>query len=217
MSCGFVFRGVQLGLGQHFEDFKSKEDVTDVLRLNYVYQILFDVGVAFAKVSALLFYRRVFASRSKAFNVAHGVTFALVAAFILYKLPTQIFSCVPPRKNWEPEIEGHCENDYTDFRYLMAGLVLDVLTDLFILLLPIPLIAKLHTTKKRKLALIGAFVLGSMYVDGLTSHKCSQVLTNMTMGNKLAHSLRRSVEPSPSFPSGRTSAIRISPGTRPPR
>ncbi|KAI0904637.1 hypothetical protein F4823DRAFT_185688 [Ustulina deusta] len=167
VNCAFTIRGVQLGLGKHFQEFKSIDDVTELLRLFYVSQIVFDSGIAFAKFSVLFFYRRVFSSRSKTFNVAHGTTFALVVVFILYKLPAQIFSCVPPSKNWEPEIEGHCENDYTNFGLLLAGLVLDVLTDLLILLLPMPLLYRLHTTKMRKLALIGAFVLG--YVTLVTS------------------------------------------------
>ncbi len=165
MNCAFTIRGVQLGLGKHFQEFKSIDDVTELLRLFYVSQIVFDSGIAFAKFSVLFFYRRVFSSRSKTFNAAHGATFALVVVFILYKLPAQIFSCVPPSKNWEPEIEGHCENDYTNFGLLLAGLVLDVLTDLLILLLPMPLLYRLHTTKMRKLALIGAFVLGYVYVS----------------------------------------------------
>ncbi|KAI1199001.1 hypothetical protein F5X97DRAFT_297766 [Nemania serpens] len=166
-NCSFAIYGVKLGLGNHFEYFKSMEDVTTLLRLFYVSQIVFDSGIAFAKFSALLFYRRIFSSASKSFNKAWNIVFALVTVFILYKLPAQIFSCIPPSKNWLPSIPGHCENDYTNFGLLLAGLIFDILTDLLILLLPMPIIFRLQTNRAKKLALTGAFVLG--YITLVTS------------------------------------------------
>ncbi|KAI1173841.1 hypothetical protein F4777DRAFT_556489 [Nemania sp. FL0916] len=167
VNCSFTIYGVKLGLGNHFEYFKSVDDVTTLLRIFYVSQIVFDSGIAFAKFSALLFYRRIFSSTSKSFNNAWNIVFALVAVFILYKLPAQIFSCIPPRKNWLPSIPGHCENDYTNFGLLLAGLILDILTDLLILLLPMPIVFRLHTSRRKKLALFGAFFLG--YITLVTS------------------------------------------------
>lgn len=151
-----------MGLGKHFEAFSSESDVTKLLKIFYVSQIVFDCGIALAKFSVLCFYSRVFPSRYKGFKIAHNITFGLVVVFILYKLPAQIFSCVPPSKNWHPEMEGHCENDFTNFGLLLAGLILDVITDLMILLLPMPIIYHLKLSRGKMFGLFGAFAFGYM-------------------------------------------------------
>ncbi|KAK2616631.1 hypothetical protein QQS21_000454 [Conoideocrella luteorostrata] len=165
--CAFTIYGVQLGLGKHFTAFKSKADVTQLLKIFYVSQIVFDLGITFAKFSALCFYARIFSNKSKHYTIAYRVTFALVAVFILYKLPAQIFSCIPPSKNWHPEMEGHCENNYTNFLMLIMGLILDVITDLLILILPMPMIIRLQVTRKKTIALVCVFIAG--YVTLITS------------------------------------------------
>ncbi|KAI0119690.1 hypothetical protein F4814DRAFT_412980 [Daldinia grandis] len=167
INCAFTLRTVQLGIGKHFEAFTSKADVTELLRLLYVSQIIFDLGITLAKLSVLLFYCRVFSSRSRKFKIAHGITFGLVLIFILFKLPAQVAACVPPQKYWHPEIDGFCENDYTNFGLLLAGLLLDVITDIMILLLPMPIIWHLQMSKKKMLGLLAAFTTG--YITWVTS------------------------------------------------
>ena len=77
----------------------SQNSAAASLRLVYVSQIMFDVGITFAKFSALLFFFRVFAVRTRGLNVALWATSALVAIFILFKLPAQTTTCIPPRKD----------------------------------------------------------------------------------------------------------------------
>ncbi|KAI1141665.1 hypothetical protein F5Y05DRAFT_410220 [Hypoxylon sp. FL0543] len=166
-NCAFTIRGVQLGLGKHFEAYTSKADVTELLKLLYISQIVFDLGITFAKSSVLLFYYRVLRSRSRNFRIAHGTTLGLVVVFILFRLPAQIAACVPPEKYWHPELDGFCENDYTNFGLLLAGLLLDVITDLMILLLPMPILCNLQLSRKKMLGLVGAFATG--YITWITS------------------------------------------------
>ncbi|KAI0893972.1 hypothetical protein F4806DRAFT_126285 [Annulohypoxylon nitens] len=167
VNCAFTIRGVQLGLGKHFEAYTSKSDVSELLELLYFSEIVFELGIFFAKSSVLLFYRRVFSSRSRNFNIAYYITFGLVAVFILYKLPAQILACVPPEKYWHSEIEGTCQNNYTNFGLLLTGLLLDVITDLMILLLPMKLLSHLQISRKKMIALLGAFATG--YITWVTS------------------------------------------------
>ncbi|KAI1416668.1 hypothetical protein F5Y13DRAFT_186284 [Hypoxylon sp. FL1857] len=182
-NCAFTIRGVQLGLGKHFEAYTSKADVTELLKLLYVSQIVFDVGITFAKSSVLLFYYRVLRSRSHNFKIAHGITLGLVIVFILFRLPAQICACVPPKKYWHPEIDGTCENDYTNFGLLLAGLLLDVITDLMILLLPMPIIWNLQLNRKKMLGLVGAFATG--YITWVTSlgRLASYIMTKPHLGD----------------------------------
>ncbi|KAI0199737.1 hypothetical protein F4808DRAFT_431900 [Astrocystis sublimbata] len=165
-SSAIVLRGVQLGLGKHFEDFKSIGDITELAKLLWASQYVFDFGITFAKLSALLFYRRLF-SASKSFRITHGLTFGLVIVYIVYKFPLELVSCIPTRKNWEPDLPGHCLEDSTAFVLLLVGLIQDVITDLIILLLPIPILNGLEIPRKKKFTFVGAFVLG--YVTLITS------------------------------------------------
>ncbi|KAI8957750.1 hypothetical protein F5Y11DRAFT_338465 [Daldinia sp. FL1419] len=183
VNCAFTLRCVELGLGKHFEAYTSKEDVTELLKLLYFSQIVFDLGITFAKSSVLLFYYRVFSSRSRNFKIAYGITFGLVLAFILFKLPAQIVACVPPEKYWHPEMDGKCENDYTNFGLLLAGLLLDVITDLMILLLPMPILWRLQMSKKKTLGLILAFATGySTWVTSL-GRLASYISTKKHLGD----------------------------------
>lgn len=158
--CAFTFAGVDLGLGKHITAITQLTDISGILKLLYVSQIIFDCGIAFGKFSVLCFYLRVFSAQGRRFKIAFWTTFALVAVFIIYKLPAQILLCTPPQKYWEPETPGLCDNDYTNFGLLLAGLLLDVITDLFILILPMPIITGLQMQKGRKLLLFIAFFCG---------------------------------------------------------
>lgn len=158
--CAFTFVAIDLGIGKHIEAISPLSNITEILKLLYVSQIVFDSGIAFGKFSVLCFYLRVFPTHSKRFKRAFWTTFVLVAVFILYKLPAQIFLCTPPSKYWKPETPGRCDNDYTNFGLLLAGLLLDVITDLMILILPMPIITGLQMKKGRKFMLFIAFFCG---------------------------------------------------------
>ncbi|KAH9908582.1 hypothetical protein F4778DRAFT_352598 [Xylariomycetidae sp. FL2044] len=182
-NCAFAMRGVQLGLGKHSEAYTSAEDLTELLKISYISRIVFDSGIAFAKFSILSFYCRVFSARSPKFQVALYTTFGLVAVFILYKLPAQIFSCVPPAKNWHPEIEGHCESNDTSFGLLLAGLLLDVITNLMILLLPLPTIYHFHMSRKEMTVVLGAFAVGYITLTTSVGRTASFISTKPHLGD----------------------------------
>nr|POE74545.1 hypothetical protein CFP56_37076 [Quercus suber] len=165
--CAFTFAAIDLGIGKHIGAVTPLSNITGILKLLYVSQIVFDSGITFGKFSVLCFYLRVFTVQSRRSKQAFWTTFALVAVFIVYKLPTQILLCNPPRKYWKPETPGHCDNDYTNFGLLLAGLLLDVITDLMILILPMPIIMGLQMDKGRKFLLFVAFFCG--YATWITS------------------------------------------------
>ena len=70
-----------------------------------------------------------------------------------------ILQCSPVRKLWEPSVHGVCLN------VTITGIVpgaINAATDFFVVLLPIPLIYKMHMQRKLKVQLIGIFFLGSL-------------------------------------------------------
>lgn len=68
-----------------------------------------------------------------------------------------IFICVPVQKLWYPQIPGRCINQVGTW---ISNALSTILTDLIILLLPLPQIWKLQLRKTEKMGLTLAFSLG---------------------------------------------------------
>ncbi|KAL6715531.1 hypothetical protein ACLMJK_006492 [Lecanora helva] len=72
-----------------------------------------------------------------------------------------IFQCWPIAEAWEGRHRGHCINLQSWF---LSQTIPNTITDAVIVLLPLPLLARLHVPKPQKLALIGVFLLGGSVV-----------------------------------------------------
>ena len=94
------------------------------------------------------------------FRMALWITGALVIAWWITFDVLAICTCIPPRKQWDTSIQGHCLNGSATF---VAAATPNVLIDLIILILPLPMIEKLKMGLRRKLALAGAFLVGYWY------------------------------------------------------
>lgn len=65
--------------------------------------------------------------------------------------------CTPVARNWDKTIAGHCVDLVAFFRWNgICNLVLDVL----ILLLPLPMVWRLNISVRQRLELSGVFLLG---------------------------------------------------------
>lgn len=95
-----------------------------------------------------------------------GANFALIFAFI--------FACTPVKRGWDITItEGSCINRAALY---IATAVLNMITDILLLLLPIPIVVRLQMPRIQKLGLILIFAIGSMYVCfSLSSPRHSRV------------------------------------------
>lgn len=73
-----------------------------------------------------------------------------------------MFYCVPFNYSWNKSLKGgHC---YQFSVVYVIGLVLNLVTDVAILVVPIPIIWGLQLNSKSKKALTGLFLLGGLYV-----------------------------------------------------
>ena len=69
-----------------------------------------------------------------------------------------IFQCLPIEYNWNTTIEGgHC---IAIGKFALVTSILNVITDVTILVLPLPLVWKLNVTRRRRWGLIVLFALG---------------------------------------------------------
>ena len=125
----------------------------------YAGNIIFDFAICFPKISALLFYMRVFfLSRAMRFSIWFLLVFIILG--ILFRVPASIWACVPPKKFWELELPGRCLNDLNSpAMYLVTG-IWDCLPDLTLLLLPLPQLWQLQMAPLKKILLTITIICG---------------------------------------------------------
>ena len=123
-------------------------------RLLYFIVIVAFLSYGLVKVSVLLLYKRIFDIQQ--FRLRANVLLGIVVAWTLAAIFTQIFSAWPIAQWWT--FGGHYNMNYGAF--LLAFAAMDMVLDLIILSLPLPLIKNLHISTRRKVLLIGVLWLG---------------------------------------------------------
>lgn len=115
-------------------------------------------NLAFTKISVLLLYARIFRFKSYLTKSAWIIGAICVAWAISITFIT-IFYCVPIQKIWDSTVPGHCID-----RIIPRALnsLATILTDIVILVLPIPKVWKLQMPVAKKAAVLFAFSLGSL-------------------------------------------------------
>lgn len=88
-------------------------------------------------------------------------TEAVVVSTGLALFIVSIVPCLPIRKSWDLDFvgESHCLDSTMIFE---SNAALGVATDLLILLVPIPMVAKLQMSTAKKAGLIAMFAIGGL-------------------------------------------------------
>lgn len=92
-----------------------------------------------------------------------------IFAYIFSHLWTRLFGCSPPSKYWNYDIPGHCVSFRTANLIFSA---LNIFSDLFIMLLPLPMIWNMQLSWKGKIGISLVFMSGAMYVDPSVACQC---------------------------------------------
>ncbi|KAL4998611.1 hypothetical protein BDV10DRAFT_201141 [Aspergillus recurvatus] len=156
--CGSVLKVA--GLGYHFEYVQQTPEKLVALQKGLLAnQILdFPLTVTPAKLSILLFYVRVFQTRS--FRILSYTIGFLVLGHGIGVFFAAVFQCSPVQYTWDKEIPGgSCFNQQAFYRYVSPP---NICTDLVILVMPMPVVWRLQTRLTQKLALTGVFLLGGL-------------------------------------------------------
>ncbi|KAL9037606.1 MAG: hypothetical protein Q9214_005629 [Letrouitia sp. 1 TL-2023] len=119
-------------------------------------------SMAATKISILLLYRRIFPIwklRYIAWTVGIFIfAYSFAAVFLA------IFRCHPIRAIWNPLVKAHCDN--TNATILVMA-IFNVVTDVIVLVLPMPVVWGLQLPKTRKFQVMAVFLLGSLYESSL--------------------------------------------------
>ena len=129
-------------------------------QISYAVQVLYPLAVTAIKLSILFLYLRLFPSRSfRTFVVGHMVL-AVVGGLVASAVT--IFQCKPIAKNWIGALPGACLDQGRLFEVVV---IFNLLTNVMILLLPMPTIWWLHMPLRRRILVLGIFSIGAMQVE----------------------------------------------------
>ncbi|TKA79218.1 hypothetical protein B0A55_03966 [Friedmanniomyces simplex] len=143
------------GLGHHQADLRHDQTVT-FQKTFLAIQATYFLTATLNKTSILLLYKRTFGV-VKRFRQAVYFMLCLTASYLIICILTSLLGCRPISYFWNKDQPGLCFNETQFFRWNgVANLLLDVV----VLLLPMPMIWRLQLTIKQKLALSGIFLLG---------------------------------------------------------
>lgn len=147
-------------------DLLDPRDIVMMAKWLVVAEILYAFNLGWTKLSLLMMYYRIF--RVPYFKKMAYVVGTFVMAWVVCVTFLFIFICVPVQKLWYPDLPGHCVNQVGTW---IANAASTILTDLIILLMPLPQLWKLHLQTREKIGLTLAFGLGFLYVHKKLSAK----------------------------------------------
>lgn len=134
------------------------EKAVNWVKCGYAIEQVYFVAVALPKLSVLASYLRIFVEKKHRIATYITAGFVVVIAFI--GVVTSLASCRPFSARWDfTLVDTHCINS----AHFWQGMAFpNIATDLFMLVLPWPVLWRLQLPRRQKLALIGVFLLGSL-------------------------------------------------------
>ncbi|KAL5328372.1 hypothetical protein ACEPPN_001871 [Leptodophora sp. 'Broadleaf-Isolate-01'] len=146
------FFEVKHGLGKHFTEV-SPQELSKMLKYLYVAIIAYNMALISIKISIVLQYLRVFVGNKIRFWC--WATIGLVAVYGLEVVITVIFACIPANAFWMGG--GKCIPRLFIWFFNAS---FNILTDVIILVLPMPVLSSLRLPLKQKIGLMFVFALG---------------------------------------------------------
>ncbi|KAJ5049542.1 hypothetical protein EN45_069190 [Penicillium chrysogenum] len=126
--------------------------------INYAGRPFYQIGIAGFKASLCLSYLRLISGTSK--RLYRVVIWVVIAASTLGHIAgalSLLFNCTPVRRSWNPHVPGTC----LPVGGLFYGLAIyTIITDVTIIVLPIPLLLGLNIKTAQKAGVVCLFLLG---------------------------------------------------------
>ena len=125
----------------------------------YISSAFYLVSILGYRIALLLMYLRLFGV-STPFRYATWAVMCFVTGYLFCNIITLIFGCTPIDKYWKPDEPGHCINlVQADHAYGS----MNVVSDLLLFLLPLPMVSQLNLSAREKLGLFLVFMGGIGY------------------------------------------------------
>ncbi len=115
------------------------------------------------RLSILMFYIQINPFRRFRIVVYSTMGFCLASGIVATMC--FIFRCVPTRNAWAP-VDWGCMDTRALF---MSTMIINLMTDLWVLAIPLPMVWRLQMPTKQKVALMATFALGFLSVTSIDS------------------------------------------------
>ncbi|KKY36501.1 putative integral membrane protein [Diaporthe ampelina] len=155
---GFVvalFLALYLGGAGHHMNKLNKSHIARLTQSFLVIQALYAMSMCTVKWSMLFMLKRIFAVKS--FEIVTWIIIGLQAGWLVMTVLIGFLICRPIQKNWDPTAEGTCGNQIAGYT---AVSVVNVIIDVLMLLLPLPMVYRLQTRPGYKVGLFAIFSIG---------------------------------------------------------
>ncbi|KAF2176569.1 hypothetical protein K469DRAFT_399965 [Zopfia rhizophila CBS 207.26] len=153
-----LFQTVKFGMGRH-----AVPHVTDIKGFALtalIAQTFYNLAIPAVKLSILSLYSRIFHRTTGWFTPTLYVTALFVFLYTIPQCFAYIFQCVPIESLWRdlgPGMKVYCIN----FKAVIIVFgIINIVTDWWILALPIPVVLGLRMEKRTKWSLCALFLLG---------------------------------------------------------
>ncbi|KAF9882135.1 fucose permease [Colletotrichum karsti] len=173
--------GTTRGLGRYDKDIAG--DHWHSLRAcEYVFSILYNPALMATKTAVLIFYLRLSKNTKKVLRFASWVTLGIVNLAGTVLTLINIFQCRPVQAAWEVGRDtSQCIPLLTEF---ICSAPINIVTDLAILALPIPVLTGMRLPPRQKIILVLTFTLGIFVtiVDVVRIYYLQQAVTSVPTG-----------------------------------
>ncbi|KAI1498013.1 hypothetical protein F5X99DRAFT_394875 [Biscogniauxia marginata] len=153
---GLMFKCYSKGIGRHIWDTPALW-IFEALKYFTIATYIYILCAASIKLTFLFFYRRLFSIQSSArYFINSGIIFVLCLNLGLFF--ATLFSCTPVEREWDTTVPGHCI-DPVILPWLSGAS--SSATDIYVLVLPIPLVWNLKMGIRYKLKVLAVFSIGA--------------------------------------------------------
>lgn len=142
---------------------QKRVDLTYTQQLMFLSPILWVIAVTTIRAAIIFLYVQIFPTR-----LFRNVCYAALAANVAFGATAVIADCLicqPIRYRWAPSmVHGSCGDQKSLDMYIA---ILNLLQDIVIVVLPIPILWRLQMARSKKMGVIGIFGVGIMYAFSL--------------------------------------------------
>ncbi len=153
-----VIVAAHLGFGRDMWSIPP-DNITVALKWLYVAYFCYQIAEALCQLSILAFYLRIMVDPK--LRLVVWILGGAVTCFGIGNTFSMIFQCTPISffwNGWKREMPGKCGVNVQLFGFIRGGV--EIFLDLAILILPLPVLAKLNMSKEKKLRIMSMFCVG---------------------------------------------------------
>ncbi|KAJ5773208.1 hypothetical protein N7457_008104 [Penicillium paradoxum] len=159
LAFSWIFFGLMIGevfhgMGEHYTKIPSVIYKTQMIYF-WATVPIYQTSLISTKMSILLQYKRVFSTPNM--RLACWLLIAFLGIYGSWTIASAWANCVPLAKFWDDTVPGFCFNKKALW---FSNSAIHILTDILILIYPMPVLRSLQLPRKQKLALMAVFALG---------------------------------------------------------